>query len=151
MSPVIAALLGLSILAGQIEANWKGPRAVHYPAGVMGASATANGLDWHRVYRNGRAKYVVNNRLYDGIASTPLCGSQRVGGVVWGTFYNRLTEEWEDAHYITGDVTNPPDRAGQLSGNRLVELNWEAQNERGYTIDQGWGWGPVKGIGVQCP
>lgn len=123
---------------------------VHYPLGWMGTAATTNGIKWTATrYSNGQPAIVINGRLYNGIASTPLC--KHVGATIYGDFYNRRTNSWDKETYYTGDVSNEIHRRDQLSGKRFVEVDYRAQYWRGYTLTQGYGAGLVKGLVIKCP
>lgn len=129
-----------------------GPAAIHYPRMLMGRVATDhNHIAWDAVERGGRVYIRVAGVLYAGLASTPLCPSQRAGGTIRADVWNRTTHGWERDWFYQGDVSQGWDRAAQLAGGRLLELDWGAMHALGATLSQGWGRTPVKNIHVYCP
>ena len=129
----------------------EGPVAVHYPPHLMDRVATRNQIPWQRVAVGGAVYYRIRGVLYAGLASTPLCPSATVGGSIQAEVYNRRTSRWEAGRFYQADVSQAGDRDAQLTGQRLLELDWDTMAALGATVAQGWGRTPVRAVQPACP
>lgn len=127
MAPWLAVLWGVSLLVA-------GPPsvAVHYRSGLFGSIATARGYVWQATPGGVR----VAGRDYLGFASSPVCGSRTTGGTLTATI-RAADGTWHTGQFFQADVSAPKDRAAQLRGGRILEIDGTAWRRLGLATATG--------------